>query len=262
MPTFPSLFLSHGAPTLALQDGPAHRFLRGYGETLGRPAAVLMVSAHWESETPMLGAAEAPQTIHDFSGFPAALYEIVYAAPGAPDLAHRAAALLDAAGQGASLDARRGLDHGAWVPLLLMYPGADVPVAQLSLQIRGGPAHHLHLGEALAPLRDEGVLIVGSGGFTHNLSEFRGQAADSPAPDWVTGFADWMAEAIEDGRRDDILDYRQRAPHARRNHPSEEHLLPLYVALGAGGAETCGRRVHASFTCGVLAMDAFVFGGV
>ncbi len=262
MPTFPSLFLSHGAPTLALQDGPAHRFLRGYGEVLGRPAAILMVSAHWESDTPMLGATEAPETIHDFFGFPAALYEILYAAPGAPELARRAAALLEAAGQGATLDARRGLDHGAWVPLLLMYPEAEVPVAQLSLQSRLGPAHHLRLGEALAPLRDEGILIVGSGGFTHNLSEFRGQAADSPAPDWVTGFADWMSEAIEAGRRDDLLDYRRRAPHARRNHPSEEHLLPLYVAMGAGGAETGGRRVHASFTYGVLAMDAFAFGAV
>lgn len=258
----PALFVSHGAPTLVSDGVPARDFLAGLAAELPGPRAIVCVSAHWTTRRAAVSSTASPATIHDFYGFPEPLYELSYPAPGAPELAGRIAKLLGEAGIECDVDPGRGLDHGAWVPLLLMYPEADVPVVQLSLQSRLGPAHHLRLGEALVPLRDEGILIVGSGGFTHNLSEFRGQAADSPAPDWVTGFADWMSEAIEAGRRDDLLDYRRRAPHARRNHPSEEHLLPLYVAMGAGGAETGGRRVHASFTYGVLAMDAFAFGAV
>jgi 4,5-DOPA dioxygenase extradiol len=260
MPRLPSLFLSHGAPTLALEDGPAHRFLKALGGEIGRPEAILMASAHWQSDGPVLGMAERPETIHDFYGFPPTLYEIGYPAPGAPQVARRAAAALEAAGVAATTDPDRGLDHGAWVPLMLMYPEADIPVAQVSLQTPLGPGHHLALGEALAPLRDEGVLLVGSGGFTHNLAEFRGQAPDSPAPDWVSEFAEWMAAAIDDHRRADLLAYRDRAPHGARNHPSEEHLLPLFVALGAGGSGARARRLHASITYGVLAMDAFAFG--
>lgn len=255
----PSLFVSHGAPTLIIQDGPAHRFLAGYGAALGKPSAILVASAHWESRDLLLSTAERPETIYDFYGFPKALYEITYAAPGAPVVAARAAAMLRETGLKGAEDSGRGLDHGAWVPLRLMYPDADIPVAQISIQTGLGPAQQLAVGRALAPLRDEGVLIVGSGSTTHNLAEFRGQAVDTPPPDWVSAFADWTYTMLSEGRTDDLLDYRTKAPQAVRNHPTEEHFLPLITALGAGGTNVRAERVHASTTFGVLAMDAYAF---
>ncbi len=169
----PSVFVSHGAPSLPFEEVPARRFLEDLGRELGRPEAVLCVSAHWESRRPALSLAEAPETIHDFFGFPQALYEISYTAPGAPDVARRAAALLEQAGSKPALIGERGLDHGAWVPLMLMYPEAKTPVTQLTVQTRDGPAAHLAVGRALAPLRAEGVLILASGGAVHNLAEWR-----------------------------------------------------------------------------------------
>jgi 4,5-DOPA dioxygenase extradiol len=254
----PALFVSHGPPTLPLDDVPVTHFLRSLGSTLGKPKAILCVSAHWPAAVPTLSTATTPETIHDFYGFPPELYAMRYTAPGAPDVAERAADLLREAGFAVALDPERGLDHGCWNPLLLMYPDADVPVLQLALQPDQGPAHHHAVGQALRPLRDEGVLVIGSGNLTHNLMRWRDRAADAPPPDWVTGFQDWMAEAIAERRRDDLLDYRRRAPFAVDNHPSDEHLLPLYVALGAGGAT--GRRLHASVLRAVLAMDAYAFG--
>ncbi len=258
MARMPSLFVSHGAPTLVIQDGPAHRFLAGYGAALGKPDAILVASAHWESANLSVSTAEEPETIHDFYGFPKALYEITYAAPGAPEIAVRAAAMLRDAGLQGAEDPDRGLDHGAWVPLRLMYPGADIPVAQISIQTALGPAHQLAVGQALAPLRDEGVLIMGSGGVTHNLAELRGQAVDTPQ-DWVAEFTDWTHTVLSEGRTDGLLNYRSTAPHAVRNHPTDEHFLPLITALGAGGPNARAERVHASTTFGVLAMDAYAF---
>lgn len=260
MDRMPSLFVSHGSPMLAIEAVAANDFLRGLGAGIGKPTAVLIVSAHWEAHAPTVSAAPRPETIHDFSGFPPALYEIVYPAPGAPNLADRVVALLSAAGIESAVDPGRGLDHGAWVPLRLMFPDADIPVAQLSVQPRGGPAHHLRLGEVLKPLRDEGVLIVGSGSLTHNLYELRRTDTEAPVPEWVSQFGDWVAAAVADGRNEDLLGYRALAPHAADNHPSEEHLLPLFVALGAGDDRTAGRRLHTSHTYGVLAMDAYDFG--
>ncbi|NBC97247.1 MAG: dioxygenase [Deinococcus-Thermus bacterium] len=256
MPRAPVWFVSHGAPSLAIEDGAAHRFLAGGGVDLGEADAVLVVSAHWETAQPTVSAAAQPETIHDFRGFPPALSEIVYPAPGAPDVARTVAATLSAAGLATTIDPDRGLDHGAWVPLSLIRPAADRPVLQLSIQPKAGPAHHLAVGRALAPLRDRGLAILATGAVTHNLGAFfRGRFDhDTPPPAWVTGFADWVAEAAAAGRTDDLLAYRDRAPHAVDNHPSEEHLLPLFVALGAGGA---ARRVHASTTYGVLAMDVY-----
>jgi 4,5-DOPA dioxygenase extradiol len=255
VPKFPAVFVSHGAPTLPLSEAAARDFLAGYGKALGRPSAILAVSAHWETAAPRLGTAARPETIHDFHGFPRALYEMRYAAPGAPALAERAAALLDTAGIAAAGE-NRGLDHGAWVPLMLMYPEADIPVTQLSLHSELGAAHQLKVGAALAPLRDEGVLILASGSATHNLGELRMATIDAPAVPWVTQFTDWLEEAVAAGRTDDLVDYRRRAPNAVRNHPSEEHFLPFFTALGAAGAAK-GRRVHASTTYGALAMDAY-----
>ncbi|MGC2087237.1 MAG: class III extradiol ring-cleavage dioxygenase, partial [Bradyrhizobium sp.] len=199
-----------------------------------------------------------------FYGFPRALYELRYPAPGAPELAQDIAARLAAAGLPAAIDHARGLDHGAWVPLLLMYPGADIPVLQLSIQTERGPRHHLALGRALAPLRDDGVLIIGSGSFTHNLAEFRTRRPElnAPALPWVDAFADWVHEAAIAGRVDDLLDYRSRAPFAHKNHPTDEHFLPLFAALGAAGEGAHAERLHNSANYGVLRMDVYAFHAV
>jgi 4,5-DOPA dioxygenase extradiol len=255
----PTLFLSHGAPTLPLGDSPARRFLEGFGARLERPRAILVASAHWETEAPMLNAVVRNDTIHDFYGFPRALYEMTYPAPGDPALAARIVALLEKAGFQAGLDRTRGLDHGAWVPLMLAYPQADIPVLQISVQTHLGPAHHERLGRALAPRRGEGVLIIGSGSWTHDLRRFRGQAEDAPVAPDVAAFADWMHDAVVQGRRDDLLHYRSRAPHAADNHPTEEHLLPLFVAMGAATPGGKAEQLHQSAMYSMLRMDAYAF---
>jgi 4,5-DOPA dioxygenase extradiol len=208
---------------------------------------------------PAVSLVAQPETIHDFGGFPPALYDLRYPAPGAPEQASQAAALLEQQGYAVKLSATRGLDHGAWVPLKLMYPDADIPVAQISVVRGASPEAHRHMGRALAGLREQGVLIVGSGSLTHNLYEFRGQPIDTPTPPWVTEFGDWMNARLEGGEREALLDYRKRAPHAQRNHPTEEHLLPLFVAMGAAGDAARASRLHASIEYGVLAMDVYAF---
>jgi 4,5-DOPA dioxygenase extradiol len=256
---FPSIFLSHGSPAMLLSDSPVRDFLSGLGRSLGKPEAILVASAHWETAAPALNAVAVSGTIHDFGGFPAPLYAMQYLAPGSPALAEKAAALLQRAGSPAHIDTRRGLDHGAWVPLMLAYPGADIPVVQLSVQPHRGPAHHLAVGRALAPLREEGVLIIGSGGFTHNLHEYLRGAASGAEPEWVTEFADWFGHALTEHRLGDLPRYRELAPHPERNHPTDEHLLPLYTALGAGGGKPRIERIHASSEGTVLRLDAYAF---
>lgn len=260
MAQWPTLFVSHGAPTLAVDDSAAHRFLTTCGKSLGKPKAILVLSAHFEAPTATVTASESPQTIYDFRGFPEALYDITYPAPGDPALARRISELLSTAGITTRMDGERGLDHGAWIPLSLMYPAADVPVVQLSIDARRGANYHFRLGELLRPLRDEGVLIIGSGGATHNLSFAIGAPHDAPLLDWANTFREWLAEAIEDGRRDDLANYRDVAPDAVRNHPTEEHFLPLLCAMGATTPDEPHRRIHASDTYGALAMDAYLFG--
>ncbi|HEX6979989.1 MAG TPA: class III extradiol ring-cleavage dioxygenase [Alphaproteobacteria bacterium] len=254
----PTLFVSHGAPTLPLEGGPARDFFNGLGAAVGKPAAILAVSAHWETRAPAVGTAERPATIHDFYGFPRALYEMTYPAPGAPEVARRAAACIRAAGFDVGEDRSRGLDHGAWVPLMMMYPLADVPVAQLSIQPALGPAHHAGLGRALAPLRDDGVLILASGSAVHNLSTLAwGQHGTPPA--WAKAFDDWLEARIAEGAHDELIAYRERAPGAAAAHPRDEHLLPLFVAMGAAGPQAKGTRLHSSFMHGSLSMAAFSF---
>jgi 4,5-DOPA dioxygenase extradiol len=257
--TLPSLFLSHGAPTLPLTDTPARSFLSQLGRDLPRPSTILVISAHWETDRPTVNAVAWNETIHDFYGFPRALYDLRYPAPGSPPLAETIATSLRQVGFACDMDGKRGLDHGAWVPLSLIYPAGDIPVLQLSVQPHLGPEHHLRLGRALAPLPAQGVLIIGSGSFTHDLSEFRGHAANDPAPAWVNDFADWFDAAVTENRTADLLNYRKLAPYAAKNHPTEEHLLPLYAALGVGGTATRSERLHASTTYGVLRMDIYAF---
>ncbi len=255
----PSLFVSHGAPTLALHDAPARRFLLGLGASLPRPRAIIAVTAHWETARPALGGAAHPATIHDFGRFDDALFQLRYPAPGDPALAERAAGLLRAAGLAVAVDPAHGLDHGVWVPLLLMYPEADIPVVPMAVQPGADPAHHARLGQALAALRAEDVLVLGSGSFTHDLRRIRFRGPEPDEPQDVRDFADWFDAALADGRTDDLLAYRSRAPHAAQNHPTEEHLLPLYVAMGAGGSAARTERLHSSSTFGVLRMDAYAF---
>ena len=256
----PSLFVSHGSPMTAIQPSPARDFFLGVAKDLPRPKAILVATAHFESEAPLLSADEKPQMIYDFGGFPKPLFEIVYPAPGAPELALRATQLLRDTGYKAHAVVNRGFDHGTWVPLSLMYPGADIPVVQISVQPELGSAHHVDLGRALAPLREEGVMIVGSGSLTHNLWELSRSGRDMNAPvrDWVRDFTEWVADKVESGAVEDIADYRARAPFARENHPRDEHFLPLPFAMGAG-AGAKGKRIHASYDYGLLAMDAYLF---
>ncbi len=257
--THPALFVSHGSPMIALQATPAASFLAGLAASLQRPRAILVVSAHWETAAPMLNAVDRNDTIHDFFGFPRPLYDLRYPAPGDAALARDIAARLGTAGFAAGTDPARGLDHGAWIPLLLAWPDASIPTLQLSVQSRLGPGHAFAIGQALAPLRDEGVLIIGSGSFTHDLRRFRGQAVDAPESADVTAFSDWMDAAIGRGDTEALLAYRSLAPHAADEHPTEEHLLPLFTALGAGGTGAA-RRLHRSTEYSILRMDAYGFG--
>lgn len=264
MSLMPSLFISHGSPDVAIADTEATRFLRGLSADLPRPRAIVVASAHFEAEGRVLVSGDAhPETIHDFGGFDPSLYAIQYPAPGDPRLAAGIAAALGAGGFAAEVVSNRGFDHGTWVPLSLAYPAADIPVVQVSIDPSEGPAHHLRLGEALAFLRAEEVLVIGSGSFTHNLREafarIRQGKREDATPEWVSGFAEWMTDRLVAGDRPALEAYRSQAPFARENHPTDEHLMPLYVALGAAGAGAAATKLHASHDFGVLAMEAFAF---
>lgn len=252
----PSLFISHGSPMLALQPGASGPALARLSAELPRPQAIVVVSAHWESDELLVGSAARPATWHDFGGFPAELHAVQYPAPGSPHLAEQVRQLLAAAELPARLDEQRPLDHGTWVPLSLMYPEADVPVVQLSLPSRHGPALQERVGRALRSLREQGVLLLGSGSITHNLGELDWRAGPEVIEPWAGEFRDWMVAKLQAGDTAALLDYRRQAPHARRSHPSEEHLLPLYFARGAGDVF---RIEHSGFTYGALGMDIYSF---
>jgi 4,5-DOPA dioxygenase extradiol len=258
----PTLFLSHGSPMQAVEPGVAGRAWQALGTRLPRPTAIVIASAHWETTLPMTTGSPQPETIHDFGGFPRALYEIRYPAPGAPALAARAGTLLKEAGITAGVDGTRGLDHGAWVPLRWMYPDASVPVVQLAVQPGRGTAHHLALGRALAPLRDEGVLLIGSGHTTHNLRDFmldrREGAAGAPAP-YAEAFARWVGEHLAAHDDDALVHYREQAPEAARAHPTDEHFLPLFVAYGAGGRAPGVETIVEGYEGRALALHSWMF---
>ncbi|WP_233864800.1 DODA-type extradiol aromatic ring-opening family dioxygenase [Paraburkholderia adhaesiva] len=255
----PAVFLSHGAPTLPIDPSLPSGAFATLSSELPRPQSVLMLSAHWCTVQPVVSTAAQPETIHDFYGFPRALYEIEYPAPGAPETAQRAAALLRERGVPVGEEAH-GIDHGAWVPMLLMFPHADVPVAQLSIQPRADAAHHFAIGRALRALRDEGVMVIGSGQITHNLRAADFSARPEDADPRVAEFTDWFEDRLAARDIDTLLDYRHRAPHAQLMHPTDEHLLPVFAALGAAdddytlGIQSLGTYQRA------LAMTNYVFG--
>lgn len=253
----PSLFISHGSPMLALQPGASGPALRRLAAELPRPKAIVVVSAHWESHELLVTGNAAPETWHDFGGSPPELFAVQYPAPGSPQLAAQIVELLQADGLDAQLDERRPFDHGTWVPLSLMYPAADIPVVQVSLPSRMGPALQTRVGQALASLREQGVLLIGSGSITHNLGELNWRAGPESIEPWARDFRDWVVDKLAANDETALHDYRRQAPHAVRSHPSDEHLLPLYFARGAGGDFSVA---HQGFTLGALGMDIYRFG--
>ena len=266
MTTLPPLFLSHGSPMTALEPREAGAFMQRLGPALtaafGRPRAILAVSAHSLTREPMLLAAARHEAVYDFGGFDPRLNTLRYDAPGAPALAARVVGLLQAAGLPVHTVDESGLDHGIWTPLRYLFPDADIPVLPLAWPPDWSPARLFALGQALAPLANEGVLIVGSGSITHNLRRVFASGrmqVDQPATPESTAFRDWFASTAAAADWDALLDYRQQAPHAALMHPTDEHLLPFYVAAGAAG-RVPATRIHQSLTFGDLGMDAFAFG--
>ncbi|TDV45763.1 4,5-DOPA dioxygenase extradiol [Pseudomonas graminis] len=253
----PSLFISHGSPMLALEPGESGPALARLASALPRPKAIVIVSAHWESNELLVNGNPQPETWHDFGGFPAELFAVQYPAPGRPELTHRVLELLAEADLPARMNTERPFDHGVWVPLSLMYPQADIPIVQVSLPTRMGPALQTKVGQALNQLRGENVLLIGSGSITHNLRELDWQAGPESITPWALGFRDWMVEKLAADDLAALHDYRNQAPQAARNHPTDEHLLPLYFARAAGGQFSIE---HQGFTMGALGMDIYRFG--
>ena len=264
-PSLPALFISHGAPLFAIDAGESGPALTRLGRRLKDEAGaglrgVVIMSPHWMARSPAVMSNPKPATWHDFGGFPPELYKLDYPAAGAPDLATEVGELLREQGIATEADASRPFDHGAWVPLMHLFPDADVPVVQLALPAGWGPAQVYAMGQALQPLRERGVLLVGTGSMTHNLSEFFGGQREA-AP-YVVEFSRWVEAAIKRGDLAALLDYRAQAPHASRAHPGDDHFLPLFFALGAGGFGSGQPPVQPGYVTrevmyGILAMDSF-----
>ena len=257
--TVPALFVSHGAPLFAVEVGETGPALTRWGRELRErfPAlrGVVILSPHWMARGVRVMTGAQPATWHDFGGFPPTLYALQYPAPGAPALAQEVLALLQAAGVAAQGDSERPFDHGAWVPLMHLFPQADLPVVQVALPVGAGPQDVYALGAALRSLRAQGVLVVGSGSMTHNLAEFFGGARE-PAP-YVIAFSRWIEAALQRGDLPALLAYRAQAPHAERAHPTDDHFLPLFFALGAAGDDLHAHYLSREVMYSMLAMDAF-----
>ncbi len=254
----PLFFISHGAPTFAIEPGKLGPQLKALGAQLKGVRAVLVVSPHWQTRGVAVSSTAAPETIYDFGGFPSALYDLQYPAPGAPDIAGQVAQRLTEAGYATSLDKFRGLDHGAWVPLMHLLPRAQLPVFQVSMPYDLTTAQAVQLGRTLAPLRAQGVLIVASGSMTHNLGEFRRSVA--AGDHYVQEFSDWVKTAVLANAVQPVIRYRSEAPHAVRAHPTEDHFLPLLVALGAQVEGDAAQLIDGGIEHGMLSMDSFVWG--
>lgn len=258
--TLPTLFVPHGAPTFALRPGAAGAALVALAQQLKRPKAIIVVSPHWETREPTVGSATDLETIYDFSGFPDELYTLKYPAHGDSQLAQRIAQRLQDAGYAARIDTHRGLDHGAWVPLRMMYPAADIPVIPLSIKPYAGAAYHYALGQALVPLADEGFLIIGTGSITHNLRDYMICVHNNlPTPDYVPRFANWIDEQLKSENINGLIDYRNTAADAAQAHPTEDHFMPFFVALGASGPQAKAKRFFAGVDDLVIAMDGYRF---
>ncbi|KAF6167093.1 hypothetical protein GIB67_041348 [Kingdonia uniflora] len=257
-----TFFISHGSPTLSIDESlPARHFLQSFGEKVfqEKPKAILIISGHWETSDPTVNVVNGPMdTIYDFYGFPKSMYQIKYPAPGAPEMAMRVKELLKEGGfKKVKEDKSRGLDHGAWVPLMLMYPAADIPVCQLSVQTKKNGTYHYNMGKMLAPLRNEGVLIIGSGSATHNLRLL--SMDESVVIPWALEFDNWLKDSLLDGRYQDVNDYEKKAPHAKKAHPHPDHFYPLHVAMGAAGEESTAEQIHTGWSLGALSYSSYRF---
>ncbi len=258
--SLPTLFVPHGAPTFALRPGAAGAALVTLASKLERPKAIVVISPHWETREPAVGSAADLETIYDFGGFPSELYTLKYPAHSDAALAQQVAACLQASGYTPRIDPHRGLDHGAWVPLRMMYPTADLPVMPLSIKAHAGPAYHYALGQALQPLTDDGFLIIGTGSITHNLRDYMVCVHnDLPTPDYVTRFADWVDAQLNVGDLQQLIDYRKVCADASQAHPTEDHFMPFFVALGAAGVNPHAERFYAGVDDLVIAMDGYQF---
>jgi 4,5-DOPA dioxygenase extradiol len=263
MTAMPTLFFSHGGPDIVISDTPARHFLENLAEQVPAPKAIVIVSAHFEASHPTVVSDPAPGMIYDFGGFAPELYEMVYPAPGSPELAARVYQLLDEAGLEPRNEPKRGFDHGTWTPLKLAFPEANVPVVQVSVEPDKDAAYHYRLGKALSPLRNEGILLIGSGHITHNLraafAAMRFGISDPEMADKVSKFTTWMADALKSEHPESVLGWKTDAPFALENHPSDEHLMPIFFALGAAGEGARAERIHHSNPLGVLTYDFYRF---
>lgn len=258
MQRLPVYFISHGAPDLLTRDVPASKFMKELSLPLDKARAILVISAHWETEEPEITAVTKPETIHDFYGFPKELYDIRYPVIGSAELAEEIADILKTNGFKSILDYTRGLDHGAWMPLYLIAPKCALPVLQLSIQTGKSPEYHYNVGKAIAPLRNKGVIIIGSGNITHNLrAALRDQTNESLK--YAEEFEAWLHEALLQKEHSVILDWVNNAPHAKWNHPTDDHILPLFTVLGTSDNDPA-ERIHQSYDYNVLSMGSYIFG--
>ena len=259
MSQMPVLFISHGPPVLAVSRSSVTQCWADIGRRLGRPDAIVCISAHFEATVPLVSGAAQPDTIHDFGG-PPELFALTYPCPGEPTLAERIHQILSTAQMMPRINTSRGLDHGVWVPLLHLFPDADVPVVQVSIQTENGPRHHYDLGRLLGQLRGDGVLVLASGGAVHNLDEVHRFAKNAAPPTYARAFDDWLFDSVSRGENESLLAFESAGPQAQRCHPwPAEHFLPLLVASGAAGTGVPGRRLFHGFLYGVLSMAAYLW---
>jgi 4,5-DOPA dioxygenase extradiol len=254
------LFVPHGAPTFALQPGAAGAALAQAAQAFATPRAIVVVSPHWETHVPTVGTATQLETMYDFGGFDPRLYEIRYPATGCPEAASLVASALQAQGLPVQRDPMRGLDHGAWVPLRHMFPDADIPVVPLSIQTHAGPAHAYRVGQALAAIAQSDILVVASGNVTHNLRDYgSARMSGGQTPAYVHSFADWVCARLLAKDLDALIHYRQASADGVRAHPSEDHFLPLFTALGAAGPHAQAEPFFRGVSDYVIAMDGYRF---
>jgi len=252
-----TFYISHGSPMAPIQDTPWRDFFSNWLKRYPtRPKAILAISAHWDTHEPAVSVGSKNSTIHDFYNFPRELYQLQYTPPGAPDVARRVKSLLQGAGfKNVTEDSKRGLDHGAWTPLMLMYPNADIPTFQLSIQGGKDGKHHYEMGRALAPLRDEGVLIFASGTSVHNMREVNMSQTEPTV--WAKAFDGWLDDVLLNNKHNEAMDW-EKAPYARKAHPHPDHFLPVLVALGAAGEQCRAEKIYEEFVMG-LALSSFEF---
>ena len=253
----PAVFISHGSPMVALERGRYQESLAAFGQS-HRPSAIVVVSAHWGSSSSIaVSRAERYEAVHDFGGFPRALYEITYAPPGLPGLAQRIAEQFQQAGWPAELVDNPGIDHGVWIPLRLMYPAADIPIVQLSVPLEFTPQQLFDVGKILKPMRSENILILGSGGIVHNLRLFRGGETNPPVEPWAQEFDNWFGDRLEQRDVASLLRFEEEGPHARLAVPTFEHLAPVFIVLGAADGYQTVRPIFQGFQYGSISMRSF-----